>query len=50
MDAFRYVDLAEAIDTNDTSFLDNSDYHAADAIPLNGPLPSKHYLVDEVMC
>lgn len=43
----RYVDLAEAIDTSDTSFLDNSEYNDADAIPLNGPLPASHYVNSE---
>ncbi len=41
------MDLAEAIDTNDTSFLDNSEYNDADAIPLNGPLPSSHFVHNE---
>lgn len=44
----RYVDLTEAIDTGDTSFLDNGDFQDADALPLNGPLPESHYLEDEV--
>jgi hypothetical protein len=45
----RYVDLTEAIDTGDASFLDTGDFNEADAIPLNGPLPDKHYLEDEVL-
>ncbi|CAE7853797.1 Ift172, partial [Symbiodinium microadriaticum] len=45
----RYVDLTEAIDTNDASFMDNTDFQEADAIPLNGPLPDTHYLEDEDM-
>lgn len=44
----RYVDLTEAIDSNDTSFLDNSEYNVVDGIPLNGPLPTVHYLSTEV--
>ena len=44
----RYVDLTEAIDTGDGSFLDNSDLQDADAVPLNGPLSETHYLDDEV--
>jgi intraflagellar transport protein 172 len=44
----RYVDVTEAIDSNDTSFLDNSEYTIIDGIPLNGPLPSSHYLDSEV--
>ena len=43
------MDLAEAIDTSDTSFLDNSEYNDADAIPLNGPLPTSHYVNNEVI-
>jgi len=45
----RYVDLTEAIDTNDSSFMDNADFQDADAIPLNSPLPHSHYLEDEDM-
>ena len=47
-DILRYVDLTEAIDTNDASFMDNADFQDCDAIPLNGPLPDRHYLEDEV--
>jgi intraflagellar transport protein 172 len=43
----RYVDLTEAIETGDSSFLDNIDYQTADAIPTNGPVPTSHYLNDE---
>jgi intraflagellar transport protein 172 len=46
----RYVDLAEAIDTNDASFMDNSEYQDVDAIHdtiFAGPLPSVHYIRDE---
>jgi intraflagellar transport protein 172 len=43
----RYIDLTEAIDTGDSSFMDSSDYHDADAIPLNAPIPPNHYLLDE---
>jgi intraflagellar transport protein 172 len=43
----RYVDITEAIDSQDASFLDNADYHDTDAVPLQGPLPEKHYLVSE---
>jgi hypothetical protein len=42
------VDLSEAIDTGDASFLDNTEFTDTDAVPLNTPLPSAHYLVDEV--
>jgi hypothetical protein len=42
------VDLTEAIDTNDASFMDNADFQDCDAIPLNGPLPESHYLEEEV--
>ena len=44
----RYVDLSEAIDSGDASFLDNTEYHETDAVPLNATLPTAHYLVDEV--
>ena len=44
----RYVDLSEAIDSGDASFLDNTEYHETDAVPLNAALPTAHYLVDEV--
>jgi len=43
----RYVDLTEAIDANDASFLDNSEFQDADAIPLSDTLPMKHYLDSE---
>eukprot|EP00595_Chromulina_sp_UTEXLB2642_P000435 CAMPEP_0196761570 /NCGR_PEP_ID=MMETSP1095-20130614/859_1 /TAXON_ID=96789 ORGANISM="Chromulina nebulosa, Strain UTEXLB2642" /NCGR_SAMPLE_ID=MMETSP1095 /ASSEMBLY_ACC=CAM_ASM_000446 /LENGTH=1006 /DNA_ID=CAMNT_0042111301 /DNA_START=2197 /DNA_END=5217 /DNA_ORIENTATION=+ len=43
----RYVDITEAMDTNDTSFLDNSEYNIIDGVPLNGPLPPSHYISDE---
>lgn len=43
----RYVDLAEAIDAQDSSFLDNADYHDTDAIPLTAALPQTQYLRDE---
>ena len=42
------MDLTEAIDTKDSSFMDNSEYHDTDAVPLNGPLPISHYIRDEV--
>lgn len=44
----RYVDLSEAIDSEDASFLDNSEFTDTDAVPLNTTLPTAHYLVDEV--
>lgn len=44
----RYVDIAEAIDSADPSFLDNSEFQEADAIPVHDTLPIKHYLVHEV--
>ena len=28
--------------------MDNSDYQDADAIPLNPPIPSSHYIPEEV--
>eukprot|EP01034_Spumella_vulgaris_P020636 gene20636-26451_t len=43
----RYVDLTEAIDSNDASFLDNTEFLEADAIPLQDNLPAKHYLGHE---
>ncbi len=43
----RYVDLTEAIDAQDSSFLDHGDYHDTDAIPLQGHLPETHYLLSE---
>jgi intraflagellar transport protein 172 len=46
----RYVDLTEAIESNDPSFLDNSEFQDTDAVPLNGPLPTSQYLRDEVSC
>ena len=42
------MDITEAIDTNDASFMDNSDFQTADAIPLNVALPQSHYLDSEV--
>ena len=42
------MDLTEAIESNDSSFLDNSEYQDVDAIPLNGPLPGQQYLREEV--
>jgi hypothetical protein len=45
----RYVDLTEAIESNDPTFLDNSEFQDTDAVPLNGPLPSTQYLRDEVL-
>lgn len=44
----RYVDLTEAIDASDASFLDNTEFQEADAIPLHDTLPKKHYLDNEV--
>lgn len=44
----KYVDITEAIDTNDASFMDNSDFQGADAIPLNVALPESHYVDNEV--
>lgn len=43
-----YVDLTEAIDANDASFLDNTELQDADAIDLQAALPLKHYLDNEV--
>ena len=45
---FRYVDITEAIDTNDPRSLDNSDFRVVDAIPMDGKLPSEHYADSEV--
>ncbi len=42
------MDIAEAIDSADPSFLDNSEFQEADAIPVHDALPIKHYLVHEV--
>ena len=42
------MDLSEAIDTEDASFLDNTEFTDTDAVPLNSALPNAHYLVDEV--
>jgi intraflagellar transport protein 172 len=44
----KFVDIAEAIDAADPSFLDNSEFQEADAIPVHDTLPIKHYLVHEV--
>ena len=44
----RYVDLTEAIDASDSSFLDNTEFQDADAIPLQDTLPERHYLDNEV--
>jgi intraflagellar transport protein 172 len=44
----KYVDITEAIDTGDMSFMDNSDYSSCDAIPMNVPLPARHYVDSEV--
>ena len=43
----RYVDLAEAIDAQDPSYLDNADYHDTDTIPLQAALPQTQYIRDE---
>ena len=45
---YRYVDLTEAIDASDSSFLDNTEFQDADAIPLQDTLPKRHYLDSEV--
>jgi hypothetical protein len=45
---YRYVDITEAIDSADASFLDNSEFQDADAIPLQEALPLRHYLDREV--
>ena len=48
-DDCSFVDLTEAIDANDASFLDNTEFQEADAIPtLNEILPERHYLDNEV--
>ena len=46
---FRYVDLSEAIESNDSSFMDNTDYNQTDAVPLDAELPLTQYLSDEVI-
>lgn len=43
----RYVDLSEAIDTGDTSFMDNADYQDTDAIETDYQPSETHYLPDE---
>jgi len=43
----RYVDLTEAIDSKDSSMMDNTEFQDTDGIPLNGPLPVVHYVQDE---
>jgi intraflagellar transport protein 172 len=43
----RYVDITEAIDSQDPSAVDNTDFHDTDAVPLQSPLPKDHYLRDE---
>jgi intraflagellar transport protein 172 len=48
MSPIRYVDVTEAIDSADPSFLDNSEFQDADAIPLHEALPLRHYLDKEV--
>lgn len=45
---FRYVDIAEAIDSSDSITLDGSDFQDADAIPNVEILPRGHYLRSEV--
>ena len=45
----RYVDLTEAIDASDSSFLDNTEFQDADAIPLQDTLPKRHYLDNEAL-
>ena len=47
---YRYVDIAEAIDEHapDSSGIDVTDYQNIDGIPLDGPLPMLHYVVEEV--
>ena len=42
----RYVDLSEAIDTGDATFMDNTEYQETD-LPLNAALPASHYLAEE---
>ncbi len=48
MASFRYVDIAEAIDSADSSYLDGSDFQDADAIPNLEIVPKYHYLRREV--
>jgi hypothetical protein len=45
---FSYVDITEAMDSGDASFLDTSEFHDADGIPMNDNLPVSHYLASEV--
>ena len=42
------MDITEAIDSADPSYVDNSQFEDADAVPLSAPLPTSHYLYDEV--
>ena len=44
---YRYVDITECIDAGNTNTLDDSQFHLADALPLNGFLPSTHYIQAE---
>lgn len=43
------MDIAEAIDTSDPSFLDNNELLDADAIPVRDTVPTNHYLAHEVI-
>ncbi len=42
------MDISEAIDAADPSYLDTMEFQEADAIPLDAKLPKEHYLVHEV--
>jgi intraflagellar transport protein 172 len=43
----RYVDIAEAVESQDASFLDNAEFHDTDAVPLDATLPLSQYLKRE---
>lgn len=40
----RYVDIAEAIESQDSSHIDNTEFHDTDAIPLDANLPPSQYI------
>eukprot|EP01041_Mallomonas_annulata_P001132 gene1132-2194_t len=43
----RYIDLSEAIETNDSSFMDNTEYNDTDAVPLDVSPGQIHYLSED---
>ncbi len=42
------MDISESIDSHNGNMMDDSEYLTVDAIPLNGPLPTRHCIRDEV--